>query len=170
MPSSANGKLSCPAGTRRLFLVAPVLALVLTFIGYWLARPFIPGHVAIHMGPDGVGYGSALRMLVVCAVIAAVSFVVGGITARGFLVAGHWYQVEKAIVISVESFAYAVLGVGLGSVMSTLGVESNGTSSQSVGLGLLSFVIVFILASIIYVVALPKGQLEELQARQQPTE
>ncbi|MGP4992230.1 hypothetical protein, partial [Glutamicibacter ardleyensis] len=80
------------------------------------------------------------------------------------------YQVEKAIVISVEAFAYAVLGVGLGSVLSTLGVESNGTSSQSVGLGLLSFVIVFILASIIYVVALPKGRFEELQARQQPTD
>jgi len=169
LPSSANGKLDCPACTLPLFLVAPVLALALTFIGYWLASPFIPGHVAIHMGPDGVGYGSAFRMLVVCAIIATVAFVVGGITARGFLVAGHWYQIEKAIVISVEAFAYAVLGVGLGSVLSTLGVESNGTSSQSVGLGLLSFVIVFILAAIVYVVALPKGRFEEFQARQQPS-
>ena len=166
MASSANEKLSCPVGTRRLFLLAPILALVLTYTSYWMARPYIPGHVAIHMGPDGVGYGSAFRMLVVCSVIATAAFVVGGITAREFFVAGHWYQVEKAIVISVEAFAYAVLGVGLGSVLSTLGVESNGTSSQSVGLGLLSFVIVLILASIIYVVALPKGQFEELQARQ----
>lgn len=117
------------------------------------------------MGPDGVGYGSALQMLVICNAIAAVAFVIGGITARGFLVAGHWYQIEKAIVVSIEAFAYAVLGVGLGSVLSTLGVEANGTSSQSIGLSLLSFVIVFILATIIYVAALPRGRFEELNAR-----
>ncbi|WP_404291279.1 hypothetical protein [Glutamicibacter arilaitensis] len=155
---------ACPAGTRVLFIFAPGLSIALTLLAYWLASPWIPEHVAIHVGPDGVGYGSALRMLVTCCIIATVAFIVGGFTARGFFVSGHWYQIEKSIVVSTESFAYAVLGVALGAVMSTFGQEPNGSTSQSVGIGLLSFLLVFIVSAIVYVLALPKGRFEELDA------
>ncbi|WP_146112396.1 MULTISPECIES: hypothetical protein [unclassified Arthrobacter] len=154
--------IACPAGTRFLFILAPSLSIALTLLAYWLASPWIPDHVAIHVGPDGVGYGSALRMFVTCCIIATVAFIVGGVTARGFFVSGHWYQIEKSIVVCTESFAYAVLGVGLGSVMSTFGQEPNGSNAQSAGIGLLSFVLVFIVFATVYVLALPKGRLEEL--------
>lgn len=45
--------------------MAPTCSLVLTAVLYLFLRPLMPSHIAIHAGPDGVGYGSPLAKIAV---------------------------------------------------------------------------------------------------------
>lgn len=145
-----------------LLLVAPACSIALVVVLYLMLYPRIPQRVAIHVGPDGVGYGSTPLMVAITCAIAAVAFAIGGATARGFLKADHWYQTEKSIAIVIESLGYGVIGVALATIFSTVGVDPNEVSGNSVAMGLLGFLVMFIVSACVYVAALPRGKMETL--------
>lgn len=145
-----------------LLVISPACSIVLMLGLYLGLRASLPENVAIHVGPDGVGYGPLLPMIMIICAAAVLVFAIGGATARGFLRAGHWYQSEKAIAVGIESLGYGVIGVGLFVLLSLLGADPETVSADSVGAGLLGFLLGFIAAACAYTVLLPRARMESL--------
>lgn len=145
-----------------LLVIAPAGAVALVAALYLWLIPWLPQRVAIHMGPEGPGYGSMPLAITTICVIAMAAFAVGGATARGFMKADHWYQSEKLISVGIESMGYGVIGVGLATMVSTVGVEPNEVSGDSVAAGMFGFLFMFIASVCVYVAALPRGKMEKL--------
>lgn len=145
-----------------LLIVAPACSILLVAILFLVLRPLIPGQIASHVGPDGVGYGSSLIMITVPCVIAAVVFAIGGATAREFFKDDHWFQTQKSIVVGIMALGYGVIGVALGTIFSVIGVNQDEASGNSVGMGLLGFLLLFTLAACIYVAIFPVARMEVL--------
>lgn len=154
------------AGTRKRmvhsFIIAPVASLVLVAVLYFILSPQIPGHIAMHVGPDGVGYGSTQLTIFIMWAVAAVVLAIGGATAREFMKHDHWYQKEKVIAVSIVAVGYGVIGVALATVLSTVGVSPDDVSGDSVGAGLLGFLGFFIAAIWVYIMVLPRGKMESV--------
>lgn len=155
-----------PVGTRKRFLqafiIAPVASLMLVAVLYLVLSPQIPNQIAIHVGPDGVGYGSTAPIMLITWAVAAVVLAIGGSTAREFVKNKHWYQKEKVIAVSIVAVGYGVIGVALATMLSMVGVSPEDVSGDSVGAGLLGFLVFFIAAIWVYIVVLPRGKMESL--------
>ena len=145
-----------------LLVIAPACSIVLVAVLYLLLNPLMPSHIAIHAGPDGVGYGSALIMIAVACAIAAVTFVIGGATAREFLKDDHWFQTEKSIAVGIVSLGYGVIGFALATIFSIVGVDPEEVSVDSVGRGLLGFLLLFTAAVWIHVAVLPRARMQTI--------
>lgn len=94
--------------------------------------------------------------------LAVMAFIIGGATARGLLKEGHWYQTEKSIAVGIEAGGFGLIGFAVASILAIVGVAPNEVSSDSVGLGLLGFVFLFIAAICVYVAFLRRAQPETL--------
>lgn len=116
----------------------------------------------MHVGPDGVGYGSSLLMIAIPSGIAAVVFAIGGATTREFFKDDHWFQTQKTIAVGVMALGYGVVGVALGTIFSTVGVDQDAVSGSSVGMGLLGFLLLFTVAACVYVAVFPRAKMEAL--------
>lgn len=143
-------------------VVAPACSILIVAVLYLLLRPLIPNSIAIHVGPDGVGYGSPLLLIAVASGIAAVVFAIGGATTREFFKDGHWFQTQKSIAVGVMALGYGVIGVALATILSNLNVDPEAISGNSVGMGLLGFIFLFIVAASVYVVLFPKAGIEPM--------
>lgn len=154
---------SRPAGLPklRLLLLAPAGALLLVALGYWLLGEQLPSHLVRHAGPDGLGYSPTPVVLLIGGAVAAVFFIIGSCCALDFWKHGHWYQTQKVIVAGFLSAGYAVAGLLLASLFAARGASPAEVTSQSLGLGLLAFVLVFTAAIWAHIVLLPAGRLEE---------
>lgn len=146
----------------RILVLVPLCALALVAALVLLLVPLLPEHIAMHVGPDGVGYGSTPLMLAITSAAAALALAIGSITGLGFFKAEHWYQTEKLISVGILSLGYGVLGIALATMASTLGVEQSAVSGNSVGTSMLAFVLGFIAALWFHIVALPAGKMEQL--------
>ncbi len=145
-----------------MLLVAPICSIVLVAVLHLLLSPHIPSRIAIHVGPDGVGYGSSLLMIAVPCVIAAVVFAIGGATTREFFKDDHWFQTQKTIAVGIMALGYGVIGVALGTIFSTVGVDQDAVSGNSVGMGLLGFLLLVTVAASVYAKAFPRAKMETL--------
>lgn len=143
-----------------LFYLAPASSIALAGLLYVLFSKRIPNGIAIHMGPDGVGYGSTQLMAAILFGTAAGVFAIAGAAGRGFLKTNHWFQTEKVISICLFSLGYGVVGLALATLWSVVDIGPNGLSGDSVGPGLLGFLFAFIASAIWYAVALPQGKME----------
>lgn len=146
----------------RILVIVPICALALVAVLVLFLIPLMPEHIAMHVGPDGVGYGSTPLMLAITCAAAALALAIGSITGLGFFKAEHWYQKEKLISIGILSLGYGVLGIALATMASTLGVEQSAVSGNSVGTSMLAFVLGFIAALWFHIGALPAGKMEQL--------
>lgn len=158
IPTRAETKIK----TVPLLVIAPACSIALVAVLYLLLKPLLPSQIAIHAGPDGVGYESTLLMIAVACGIAAVAFGIGGATAREFLKDDHWFQTEKSIAVLIVSLGYGVIGVALATIFSTLGVDSEAASGNSVGMGLLGFLLSFTAAVCIHVAVLPRARMHTI--------
>lgn len=162
LPTNTN---SAPAGNVKsrellLLVIAPACSLLLVALLYLLLGPLIPERLAIHVGPDGVGYGSSLLMVGGACIIAAAVFAIGAATTKEFLKNNHWFQTQKSIAVSTMALGYGVVGVAVATILSTLAVAPNSVAGNSVGMGLLGFLLMFIAAACTYVAVLPRAGIE----------
>lgn len=141
---------------------APVCSVLLVLGLLLLLDPLIPSHIAVHVGPDGVGHGSPRLMVAVACGIAAVIFAIGGATAKEFTNDDHWFQTQKSIVVAIMALGYGVIGTALATIVSTIGADPDEVSVHSVGMGLLGFLFLFIVAACVYVAVLPRAKMETL--------
>lgn len=147
--------------TARLFVLGPILVLALLGVTYLLLRPQLPSHLVRHLGPDGIGLSPTWLVLLIGGAIAVVLFVVALCCASDFWRHDHWYQTQKTIVVSFVAAGYAVTGLLLASLLSVRGMEPSAVTGDSIGIGLLTFLLVLILAIWGYIVLLPAGKFEE---------
>ena len=145
-----------------LLIVAPACSILLVAVLFLVFGPLIPGQIAIHVGPEGVGYGSSLLMIAVPCVIAAVVFAIGGATAREFFKDDHWFQTQKSVAVGIMALGYGAIGVALGTIFSTIGVSPDELSGNSVGVGLLGFLLMFTVAACVYVAVFPRAKMEAM--------
>lgn len=145
-----------------MLLVAPIGSILLVVILFLVLGPLIPGQIAIHVGSDGVGYGSSLLMITVPCVIAAAVFAIGGATTREFFKDDHWFQTQKTISVGIMALGYGVIGVALGTLFGTVGVDQDAVSGNSVGMGLLGFLLLFTVAACVYGAVFPRAKMEPL--------
>lgn len=145
-----------------LLVVAPACAILLVVVLYLLLSPLIPRRVAIHVGPEGVGYGSSLLMIAGACAIAAAAFAIGAATAREFFRDDHWFQTQKSIAVGIMALGYGVIGVALATIITAVGVDPDEVSGNSVAMGLLGFLLLFTVAACVYAAVFPRAKLETL--------
>lgn len=145
-----------------LLFLAPGCALVLGVLLWLLLSPGLPGHIARHVGPDGVGYSPTWLVLAIMFAAAALAFAIGAATARGFIRDGHWYPIQKAISVGIMSLGYGILGVALGTMFGIFGSSPEGGSGNAVAAGMLGFLALFAVAACVYTARLPRAQQEPL--------
>lgn len=146
-----------------LLLVAPIVSILLLGVLFLILRPLMPENIAIHVGPDGVGSGSAGLLIAGACGIAAVVFAIGRATTKEFFEDGHWFQTEKSIAVGIMSLGYGLIGFAGATILSTVGSTTGEASSISVGMGLLGFLFTFIVAACIYVTAFPRAKMTSLR-------
>lgn len=150
-------------GTRgrvaRLLFVAPACSLLLGMVLWLILIPGLPGHIARHVGPDGVGYSPTWLALAIMFAAATLAFAIGAATARGFIRDGHWYPTQKAISVGIMSLGYGILGVAVGTVLSTWPGDDSG---NAVAAGMLGSLALFAVAACVYTVRLPRARQEPL--------
>lgn len=165
MNSRAEGSDSLP-GRRppklRLLLAAPGVGLLLVLLLYLSLRNQLPTHLVRHAGADGPGYSPTPLVVLVAGGAALLLFAIGAWCALDFWKHGHWYQTQKMIVAGFLAAGYAVLGLTAASLLAVRGMAADEAGVESLGYGLLAFLVVFIAAVWAHVVLLPPGQLEEL--------
>lgn len=145
-----------------LLIVSPACSLLLAVVLFLILKPLIPSQLARHMGPDGVGYSSTALTLTIMFAAATLIFSIGGTLARGFFRDSHWFPTQKAVVVCFVSLGYGVIGVALGTMFSTVGLEPAEVSGDSVGMGLLGFLLLFTAAACTYSALLPRAGQEPL--------
>lgn len=143
-----------------LLLIAPTVALLLVMVLYVLLSPLVPERIAIHVGPDGVGYGSPLPIIAGACAIAVVVFAIGAATTKEFFKNDHWFQTQKFIAVSIMALGYGVIGVALATILSNLNVDPETVSGNSIGMGLLGFLLLFTAAACTYVALFPRAGIE----------
>lgn len=148
--------------TVSLLIVAPSCSILLVAVLYLLLRPLIPSRIAIHVGPDGVGYGSSLLMIAVACALAAAAFTIGAATAREFFRDDHWFQTQKSIAVGILALGYGVIGVALSTIVTTVGVGPDEIPGNTVAMGLLGFLFSFTVAACVYAAVFPRAKLETL--------
>ncbi|PYI39005.1 hypothetical protein CVS30_06740 [Arthrobacter psychrolactophilus] len=145
-----------------LLLVAPIVSIILLGILFLIVRPLMPENIPIHVGPDGVGSGSGGLLIAIACGIAAVVFAIGGATTKEFFKDDHWFQTEKSIAVGIMSLGYGLIGFAVATILSTVGDTTGSDSSISVGMGMLGFLLTFIAAVCIYIVAFPRAKMTPL--------
>lgn len=160
--SSATTNVEVKTKVISLLLVAPLCSILLVAVLYLMLNPMIPDHVAIHMGSDGAGFGSTSIMIAITCAVAAAVFASGGFTAKGYMKYDHWFQKEKLISVSIVAVGYGIVGVALATIFSTIGVEATEISGDSVAMGMLGFLFMFVASISVYILLLPRGQMETL--------
>ncbi|MDN6201741.1 MAG: hypothetical protein L0I99_06025 [Micrococcaceae bacterium] len=145
-----------------MLVVAPASSIVLVPLLYLVWGPWLPSRAVVHVGTASVEYGSLSLLLVGACSLAAVAFIIGGATARGFLKESHWFQTGKSIAVGIEAGGFGLIGFAVASILAIVGVVPYEASSDSVGWGLLCFVFLFIAAICVYVAFLPRAQIETL--------
>ncbi|MBB2996522.1 hypothetical protein [Paeniglutamicibacter cryotolerans] len=145
-----------------LLMIAPACSILLVAVIYLWLSPLIPSRIAIHVDPDGVGYGSSLLMIAGACVIAAAAFVIGAATTREFSKAGHWFQIQKSIAVGIMALGYGAIGVALATIITTVGVDPEPVPGNSVGIGLFGFLLLFTTAACVYAAVFPRAKFESL--------
>ncbi|WP_157875343.1 hypothetical protein [Arthrobacter sp. PAMC 25486] len=143
-----------------LLVVAPACTLLAGVVLYVILSPLMPSHIARHVGPDGVGYSPSWLVVSIMLAAAIIPFAIGGATGRGFFRDDHWYQIQKAVVVCFVSLGYGIVGVALGTIFSTVGLEPNEVSDSSVAMGMLGFLLLFVAAVCVYTALLPRAKPE----------
>lgn len=145
-----------------LLTVAPTCSLIFAVVLYAILSPRIASHIARHVGPDGVGYSSTALIMSIIFAAAALVFIIGGLLARGFFRDGHWLSIQKTVVTCALALGYGILGIALATTLSSVGVNAEDASGNSVAMGMLGFLLMFTAAVTTYTMLLPRAQPEPL--------
>lgn len=113
---------------------------------------------AVHVdGQGNVAFGSWWWLFLGTFILTSIAFLLGQYLARDFSTLGHWYPMQKAIVILCFSTGYGFLGY----LTTNMGVAwlapALSGAEQLVGYGLLGFLLTAILAGAVYTALLPKA-------------
>lgn len=137
----------------------PILTAVLVAALFLIFQRSIPEDWAVHVdGQGNVAFGSWWWLFLGTFILTSIAFLLGQYLARDFSELGHWYPMQKAIVILCFSTGYGFLGY-LATNMSVawLAPAPSGVE-QLVGYGLLGFLLTTLLAGAVYTALLPKAQ------------
>lgn len=153
--------------TSRFTLTAPIVSLVLVAFAYLVpvTGGWIPEQWVSHVDGQGNATSSGHWPLAAGALgAAALTFVIGWLVSREYVQAGHWHALEKGITVSVLGLAYGFLGVLLATVAGSWGRPAS-SGPELMGLGLLGFVLAFILAAVFHTIALPPARVDHWTPR-----
>ncbi|WP_218220553.1 hypothetical protein [Nesterenkonia sp. Act20] len=148
-------------GVRRYvgaLIVAPLLAVGLAALTYVLQAGSMPDQIAVHMGPDGTGFGSLTVMVSVCFGLALLGFVIGAVTARNTLRRGEWHLYEKSIVVVAEAAGFAFTAAVLGVILSIDVPSGEVPGAAAVEYSLLAWVASFAVALLVYALLTPRAR------------
>lgn len=164
LSANANESAIARVKTRAvpLLIVAPACTLIAGIALYAALSPLMPDHIARHVGPDGVGYSSTALIMAAIFAAAVVPFLIGWALARGFFRDNHWFQIQKAVVVCFVSLGYGIAGAALGTIFSTVGLQQDDVSGNSVAMGMLGFLLLFTAAVCVYAALLPRAKQEPL--------
>lgn len=114
---------------------------------------------AVHVdGQGNVAFGSWWWLFLGTFILTSIAFLLGQYLARDFSTLGHWYPMQKAIVILCFSTGYGFLGY----LTTNMGVAwlapAPSGAEQLVGYGLLGFLLAAILVGAVYTALFPKAQ------------
>lgn len=157
-PETAHTKTRAVA----LLIAAPACTLLTALVLYLILSPLMPSHLVRHVGPDGSGYSSTVMIMAAIIAAAVIPFAIGAALARGFFRVGHWFHIQKAMVVCFLSLGYGIVGVALATSVSAVGLDQDEASGNSVAMGLLGFLLLFTAAACIYTLLLPRAGQEPL--------
>lgn len=145
---------------RSALVVAPLLAVLFAAVAYALRVGSMPDQVAVHMGPDGTGFGSGTIMVAVCFGLALLAFVIGAVTARNTLRRGEWHLYEKSVVVIAQSAGFAFIAGVLGIILSADAHSGEVPGAAAVEYSLLAWVASFAVALLVYALLTPRARPE----------
>lgn len=157
-----------PSATERktrtvpLLLIAPLCSLLLSAVLYVALLPLLPEHIVRHVGPDGVGFSSMVLVLTIMLAAAVIPFLIGGMLGRGFFRDRHWHPTQKFVTVAFMSTGYGILGVVVATILSLMGMEQDDVSGNSVAMGLLGFLLLFVAAAFTYALLFPRATPEPI--------
>lgn len=147
--------------TNRLVTIS-TLAIFAYLLLYFVARPALPERLPRHAGADGIGYSASWIMVLVVSGIAVVALGIGIHLYRDFISLGHWYPGPKATVVCFLSAGLGVLGLGMATIITVWGAESEELGSLPIAVGLLALLLVFAVSAGLLARSLPRAQHEVL--------
>ncbi len=145
---------------RGALVLAPLLAVLVAAAAYALRAGSMPEQVAVHMGPDGIGFGSRTVMVSVCFGLALLAFVIGAVTAENTLHRGEWHLYEKSIVVIAQSAGFAFTAGVLGIILSAGASSGEAPGAAAVQYSLLAWVATFAVALLVYALLTPRARPE----------
>ncbi|MDN5731649.1 MAG: hypothetical protein L0K41_08420 [Yaniella sp.] len=162
MTATKNDKGSLRKLPRSLLVLSvpvPILAAVLIVALFLIFQRSTSGDWAVHVdGQGNVAFGSWWWLFLGTFILTSIAFLLGQYLARDFSHLGHWYPMQKAIVILCFSTGYGFLGYLTANMSVALLAPGSSGAEQLVGYGLLGFLLTAILAGSVYTALLPKAQ------------
>ena len=147
---------SSPKRLRWVLTFVPLMALLVTAVVYLVSWPSMPKSIAIHVGPDGFGFGSLQTTATAGFAVAGVSLVFGTRYTLNRLKIGFWYMAEKTTAAAFISIGYAVLAALLTLVFGMWGINNESAQESAFTTSILIFALALIASMGIHAVVLPR--------------
>lgn len=142
-----------------LSVPVPILVAVVVAVLFLIFERSISEDWAVHVdGQGNVAFGSWWWLFLGTFILTSIAFLLGQYLARDFSNLGHWYPMQKAIVILCFSTGYGFLGYLTTNMSVAWLAPASSGAEQLVGYGLLGFLLTAIVAGAVYTALLPKAQ------------
>lgn len=113
-----------------ILTLIPLFLFVCCTVAYLMMRSELPTTIAIHVGPDGFGFGSMQTTALIQLGLGLVMLSFGTRYVLNRLKIGYWYMAEKTVGASFISIGYSSLVALLVLIMGGLGTGRSGGSGR----------------------------------------
>lgn len=102
-----NNATEAPTRLFWVLTVIPLLAFLATMLAYIAAWPYLPESIAIHVGPDGSGFGSLQTTAMFSSGLALTTLAFGTRYTLNRLTIGYCHMAEKTTMAAFISMGYS---------------------------------------------------------------
>ncbi len=158
-PTGQAGTTDAKAAPRRLMwalTIIPMIAFLATAVFYAAAGPALPASIAIHVGPDGYGFGSLRTTALVSLAVALGTLGFGTRYTLNRLKIGYWYMAEKTTAAAFISIGYASLAALLALLLGVWGQNTVAAQEGAFTVAILVFALTLIASMGVHAVILPR--------------
>ena len=138
-----------------MLTLIPLTAFLISVVFCTVAQPYLPESIAIHVGPDGYGFGSLRTTTLVSLAVALATLGFGTRYTLNRLKIGYWYMAEKTTAAAFISVGYASLAALLALLLGVWGQGSLAAQEGAFTLSILVFALTLIASMGVHAVVLP---------------
>lgn len=153
-----------------ILTLIPLFLFVCCTVAYLMMRSELPTTIAIHVGPDGFGFGSMQTTALIQLGLGLVMLSFGTRYVLNRLRIGYWYMAEKTVGASFISIGYSSLVALLVLIMGVWGQTDQVAQEGAFTRSILGFALTLILSMAIHALVLPPVRNFEIEdsATEQP--